>query len=210
MLPNYRPPAPHPDPPRKPFAVSSASGPGPQVWSVVGQLLRHPFHSFIEDWNWKAAMLSCVLRVPIYLGTTIKSGWHAAAVAGLVEASFSTATAGVYAAFTEAVRDAQPQSTVGVLLLGVLPVVMVTLDALVHRVMHTPHLFAGVAVSFVVSIASSGFNWYSMRRGTLLVGSAARPFGSDLSALPRLIVKFIAEPFVLLWRAARQWCAALI
>jgi len=210
MLPNYRPPASRPAPAHKLFAVTSRSGPAPRVWPVVGQLLRHPFHSFIEDWNWKAAALSCVLRVPIYLATTFKSGWHAAALAGLVEASFSTASAGVYAAFTEAVRDAQPQSTVGVLLLVVLPVIMVTLDALVHRVMHTPHLFAGVAVSFVVSIASSGFNWYSMRRGTLLVGSAAQPFGNDLSVLPRLIVKFIAEPFVHLWRAARQWCAALI
>ena|SRR5271165_2453007 len=179
-----------------------AKRPAPRVWSVVGQLLRHPFRSFIKEWNWKAAVLSCVLRVPIYIATTFKSGWHAAALAGLVEASFTTAAAGVYAAFTEAVRDAQPESTVGVLLLIVLPAVMVALDALVHRLMHTPHLFAGVAVSFVVSIASSGFNWYSMRRGTLLVGSAARPFGSDISALPRLIVKFIGEPFVLLWRAA--------
>jgi hypothetical protein len=180
------------------------------VWRVVGQLLRHPFRAFIEGWNWKAAVLSWILRVPIYVITTFKSGWHAVALAALVEASFSSGAAGVYAAFTEAVRYAQPQSTVAFLLLVVLPAVMVALDALMHHVARTPHLLAGVEASIVVSIASSGFNWFSMRRGTLLVGSTARPFSSDLSALPKLILKFIAEPFVILWRAARQWCAALI
>src|SRR5271165_6802799 len=73
-----------------------AKRPAPRVWSVVGQLLRHPFRSFIKEWNWKAAVLSCVLRVPIYIATTFKSGWHAVAVAGLVEASFTTAAAGIH------------------------------------------------------------------------------------------------------------------
>jgi len=193
-------------------SLNSTAGrdPAPPVWRVVGQLLRHPFRAFIEGWNWKAAILSWILRVPIYVITTFKSGWHAVALAGLVEATFTAGAAGVYAAFTEAVRYAQPQSTVAFLLLVMLPAVMVALDALVHHVAHTPHLIAGVEVSIVVSIASSGFNWYSMRRGTLLVGSAARPFSSDLSALPKLILKFVAEPFVILWRTARQLCAALI
>lgn len=184
--------------------------PAPPVWLVVRQLLRHPFRAFIEGWNWKAAILSWILRVPIYVITTLKSGWHAVALAALVEASFTSGAAGVYAAFTEAVRYAQPQSIVALLLLVALPAVMVALDAVVHLVARTPHLLAGVEASIVVSVVSSGFNWFSMRRGTLLVGDAARPFSSDLSALPKLILKFVAEPFVSLWRAARQWCAALI
>jgi ascorbate-specific PTS system EIIC-type component UlaA len=172
--------------------------------------MRHPVQAFVVCWNWKAAVLSCILRVPIYLITTFKYGWRAATLAGLVEAFFSTGAAGVYASFTEAVRYAQPQSTVAFLLLVVLPAVMVTLDALTHYVMRTPHLAAGVSASIVVSVLSSGFSWYSMRQGTLLIGSAARPFGSDVSAIPRLIVKFVAEPFVLLWRAAGGLHAVLL
>jgi len=182
----------------------------PSVWPVVHELLRHPVRSFIEGWNWKAAVLSGVLRVPIYVITTARSGWQAATLAGFVEAVFTAGAAGVYASFTEAVRFAEPQSTVGFLLLVVLPAVMLLFDSLFHYVMRTPHLVAGVTASIVVSVLSSAFNWYSMRRGTLLVGSEARSFAADILALPILIAKFVAEPFALVWRTARQLCAALI
>ncbi len=192
------------------FASTAEFNEPPRVGPILRELMRHPVRSFVEGWNWKAAVLSAILRVPIYVITTIRNGWEAAALAGLVEALFTTGAAGVYAAFTEAIRYAQPQSVVGFLLLVVLPAIMVTLDALVHYVMRTPHLVAGVSVSVVVSVLCSAFNWYSMRRGTLLVGSAARPFATDISALPLLIVRFVWEPFALLWRTARELCAALI
>jgi hypothetical protein len=177
---------------------------GPNVWAVLRQLLRHPVHSFLTCWNWKAGALSIFLRVPIYVATTFKYGWQATTLAAAVEAVFSSAAAGVYAALTEAIRYATPQSIVGVILLVVLPAITLVFDALFHYVMGTPNLAAGVTVSLVVSILSSGFNWYSMRRGTLLVGEQARPFGSDVASLPLLIARFVAEPFILLWRNVRR------
>ncbi len=195
----------------QPLTTSSdGQNASPEVWNVVGQLLRHPVGSFIESWNWKAAVLSWILRVPIYVITTAKSGWQSASLAGLVELVFTTGAAGVYASFTQAVRFAQPQATVGFLLLIVLPAIMLVLDGVVHWVMRTPHLVAGVTASIVVSVLCSAFNWYSMRRGTLLVGREGRSFGNDIAALPILIAKFIAEPFAYLWRTASQLCAALI
>ncbi|MGA9389143.1 MAG: hypothetical protein WBV69_01730 [Candidatus Sulfotelmatobacter sp.] len=181
-----------------------------RVWSVLGQLLRHPVHSFVICWNWKAGALSIILRAPVYVITTLKYGWQAATLAGIVEALFSAAAAGVYAALTEAIRYAEPQYLVALLLLAVLPAITLCFDALVHYIMHTPNLVVGVTASLVVSIVSSAFNWYSMRRGTLLVGRAARSFTSDILALPLLIAKFLGEPVAFLWRTVKELCTALV
>lgn len=178
--------------------------------SVLRQLLRHPVQSFVICWNWKAAALSMILRVPVYVITTLRYGWRAATLAGLVEALFTALAAGVYAAFTEAIRDAEPQYMVGFLLLVLLPAITLGFDALVHYVMHTPNLAAGVTASLVVSIVSSAFSWYSMRRGTLLVGPAARSFRSDILALPVLILRFLGEPLAFLWRTVKELCTAMV
>jgi hypothetical protein len=151
-----------------------------------------------------------ILRAPVYVATTFRHGWEAATLAGAVEALFSAGAAGVYAAFTEAVRYAVPEFVVGLLLLVVLPAITLLLDALLHYLVRTPNLVAGVAASLAVSVLSSAFNWYSMRRGTLLVGPKARPFTSDVASLPILIARFLSEPFVLLWRALRVLCAPAV
>jgi hypothetical protein len=182
----------------------------PYVWDVMRQLLRHPVHSFITCWNWKAAALSIILRAPIYVATTFKYGWRVTTTAAAVEAVFSSGAAGVYAALTQAIRYATPEGVVALLLLVALPAVTLVLDALFHYVMGTPNLAAGVIVSLVVSVLSSGFNWYSMRRGTLLVGEKARPFGSDLASLPLLIARFVLEPFIFLWRNLKFLCAPAV
>lgn len=193
----------------KPNPVSADLIERPRVWSVVHNLLRHPVHSFITCWNWKAGALS-VMRAPIYVATTFRHGWQAATLAGAVEAAFSSAAAGVYAAFTEAVRYAVPEFVVGLLLLVVLPAITLVLDALLHYLVRTPNLVAGIAASLAVSVLSSAFNWYSMRRGTLLVGPKARPFTSDVASLPILIARFLSEPFVLLWRSLKLLCARVV
>ena len=194
----------------KPNPVSADLADLPEVWSVVHNLLRHPVHSFVTCWNWKAGALSVILRAPIYVATTFRHGWQAATLAGAVEAAFSSAAAGVYAAFTEAVRYAVPEFVVGLLLLVVLPAITLVLDALLHYLVRTPNLVAGVAASLAVSVLSSAFNWYSMRRGTLLVGENARPFASDIASLPILIARFLSQPFVLLWRSRKLLCASAV
>jgi len=177
---------------------------------VVRGLLRHPIHSFVTCWNWKAASLSMILRVPVYVGTTFKYGWQATTIAGSVEAVFSAGAAGVYAAFIQAVRYAEPQSTVAILLLVLLPAITLILDSMFHYVMRTPNLIVGISVSLVVSVLSSAFNWYSMRRGTLLMGPGGRSFSRDLISIPLLIARFVAEPFIFLWRSLKFMCASTV
>jgi len=193
----------------EPIPQSIDSKDAPQLGNVLPQLMSHPIYSFVTCWNWKAASLSAVLRVPVYIGTTIRYGWQAVSVAAMVEAVFSAGVAGVYAALTQAIRYAEPQSIVALLLLVILPAITLALDTLVHYGMRTPNLATAVSVSLVVSVLSSAFNWYSMRRGTLLVGAEARPFGSDILALPVLIARFVIEPFVILRRSLKSWCAAM-
>ena len=171
-----------------------------RVSAVLTELVTHPKRSFVDSWNWKAGSLSVFLRAPIYMIATVRHGPQAVAMAGLVEGLFSAAFAGVYAALTEAIEGASPQWAVGLLLLVVLPVVALAMDAFVHHYAGTPNLRSGVAASLVVSVVSSAFNWYSMRRGALLVGRGARSFGSDLSRLPLLIGRFLLEPVLVVWR----------
>jgi hypothetical protein len=172
----------------------------PSVWRLTRQLLRHPLHSFIKCWNCKAAALSCILRTPVYIITTLRHGWQAITLAAAVKAGFSAGAAGVYAAFSEAVRDAQPEFAVAILLLVILPALTLALDALVHFLTRTPNLRAGVFLSLGVSIVSCALHRYSMRRGTLLIGPGGRSFSSDVAALPMLIARFVGEPFIAMWR----------
>jgi hypothetical protein len=46
-------------------------------------------------------------------------------------------------------------------------------------------------VSVIISGLSALFNWYAMRRGTLLVGGEGDSFGKDLRRLPRLLLNFL-------------------
>ena len=97
-----------------------------------------------------------------------------------------------------------------ILLLVLLPAITLILDSLFHYVMRTPNLIVGISVSLVVSVLSSAFNWYSMRRGTLLMGPRGRSFSRDLISIPLLIARFVAEPFIFLWRSLRFKCASTV
>jgi len=172
--------------------------------TVLAELLRDPKRVLVDSWNWKAATLSVLLRAPVYMIATMRHGLQVVAAAGTVEGLFSAAFAGVYASITQAIEDAGPQWAVALLLLIALPAVALLIDACVHHLARTPNLKTGVIASLVISILSSGFNWYSMRRGTLLVGPRAQSFGSDLIKLPVLIGSFLLAPLLIIWRGARS------
>ena len=63
---------------------------------------------FLEQWNWKAALLSAVFRAPVFLVTTFSYGWHSTTLAVGVEAVYRTATAGIFAGFIQSVRNKRP------------------------------------------------------------------------------------------------------
>jgi hypothetical protein len=165
--------------------------PVPSLLDLLSDLLLHP-QQLLMLWNWKSAVLSTVLRGPIFLGAAVRQGWKAAFAALLTESIFCVVSAGFYGAIVQSLRDAEPQWLTGVFLAGVIPVTFQVLEYLLHWFRGTPHLRIAEIISLIVSALSALFNWYAMRRSTLLVGGEGGSFGGDLRRLPRLLFNFLA------------------
>ena len=162
----------------------------PSFVSVFVQLVRHP-QELIRLWNWKSAVLSVILRGPIFLAASFRRGFGAEVSALVTESIFCAATAGFYGAIVQSLRLAQPQWLTLLFLTVVLPAIFQALEYLLHLSRGTPHLRLAEFVSIFVSGASALFNWYAMRRNTLLVGAERTSFKSDLGRLPRLLLGFM-------------------
>jgi len=164
--------------------------PGAPLGQVLVGLLLNP-QKLLKLWNWKSAWLSIILRAPIFLGVTIRHGLAATIGAVLTECVYCALTAGFYGALTQNLRDATPEWLTGVFLAAVVPAVFQVFEVLLHFLRGTPHLWVAEIISLVVSAISALFNWYAMRRGTLLVGGEGRSFRSDLAGLPKLFFNFV-------------------
>jgi hypothetical protein len=162
-----------------------------RVVAALGDLVLHPTHTFIHSWNWKAALLSVMLRAPIFLFATLHRGIRAISVAVLVETAYSAAISGCYGAFVQKLRHARPLWASGLLILILLPGLLLWLDYLLHRYTGMPNLKGGMISAAILSFLSSLFNWYLMSRGSLLVGGARRTFASDLKRMPRMVFDFV-------------------
>ncbi len=171
--------------------LADPAQPKPQFLNLLFGLLWRP-QQLLLLWNWKAALLSMVLRGPIFFIAAVQRGWEAAIAALFTESIFCALSAGFFGAVVQILKDAEPQWLTGVFLTMVMPVIFQVLEYLLHWFRGTPHLRIAEIVSMVVSGVSALFNWYAMRRGTLLVGGEAGGFGGDLRRLPRLIVGFLA------------------
>ena len=176
---------------RKPEHPKRTPASGVPFVVVLFGLLRSP-QRLIRLWNWKSALLSLILRGPIFLVATIRRGLEPAASALLTESVFCVLTAGFYGAVVQIMRDAEPEWLTAVFLTLAVPTVFQLLEYWLHWLRGTPHLRIAELVSIAVSAVSALFNWYAMRRGTLLVGAEGRDFASDLRRLPGLVVGFLA------------------
>src|SRR5271166_2717893 len=172
----------------------------PRLVDLVLRSMRHPY-GLLRLWNWKSALLSIVLRGPIFFGVAVRQGWEAAIAALFTESIFCALSAGFYGAVVQTLKDGEPQWLTGVFLTVVMPVIFQALEYLLHWFRGTPHLRVAGIVSLLVGAISALFNWYAMRRGTLLVGREGGGFGGDLRRLPRLLFGFLA---VLPRRIARK------
>jgi hypothetical protein len=163
----------------------------PRLVNLLFGLLRRP-RQLLLLWNWKSALLSIVLRGPIFFVAGVRQGWGAAMSALFTESVFCALSAGFYGAVMQTLKDAEPQWLTGVFLTVVLPITFQALEYLLHWFRSTPHLRSAGIVSLAVGALSALFNWYAMRRGTLLVGREGSGFGRDLLRLPRLLLGFVA------------------
>lgn len=159
-------------------------------FQVLAEILRRP-QQILFLWNWKTASLSVILRGPIFLVAAIHRGWRASLTALITECFFCAVSAGFYGALVQELRDAEPAWPTITFLIAVVPGIFQALEAYLQWIRGTPHLWLAESVSIALSAVSSLFNWYAMKRGTLLVGGEGKSFGSDLKRLPKLLVSFV-------------------
>jgi fructose-specific phosphotransferase system IIC component len=141
-------------------------------------------------WNWKSAIFSIMLRVPVFAVAAARHGLEAIALAALTEAVVCGFNAGCYAAVIQFIRNRKPVWLTALIITVVLPAVGQVIEYRVHLWRGTPHTLPAVIVSTVLAALASLFNWYAMKRGTLLVGSEGSSFLSDLKQIPMLLLRF--------------------
>jgi hypothetical protein len=171
---------------------------------VLASLLRRPGEMLIRRWNWKSALLSPILRSALFLGMNLSAGWDAAAAAGSTEFAYRALIAGFHGAITQSFRHVEPkwQATLTVLIL--MPALNHTLEFLLHWLRGTPNLAASIAASVGLTVLSTTFNLFVMRRGALVTGPGGKPLASDLRALPGLIAAYLLAAPTLVWRSLRR------
>jgi len=180
----------------------------PSFFAVLFQLICRP-QKLVQLWNWKAAVLSLILRGPVFFAASLRVSLSAGLSALATESVFCMAIAGFYGAVAQSFRMAQPQWLTLLFLTVILPAIFQALEYLLHWIRGTPHLGLAELFSILVSGISAAFNWYVMRRNTLLVGGQGTGFATDLRRLPRLFYGFVATlPRLLLARrkAPRSHC----
>jgi hypothetical protein len=185
---------------RRPKAAAEA----PTVRAVFEDFLRHPARLLIERWNWKAAVLSSLLRAAIFFFTNLAAGWHAAVGALLAELALRTATSGFYGAITEAFSEARPAWAANAAALIVLPLVNHSLEFLVHWLRGTPNLGLSITASVIFTALSTSFNLYVMRHGVLTVGGRSKSLREDLALLLPLLGQFLLAGPRALFRMVRN------
>jgi hypothetical protein len=110
----------------------------------------------------------------------------------VVEACYSAAISGCYGAFVQKLRNSRPLWASGLLIVVLLPAGLLWFDYLLHLWTRMPNLKGGMLAAGILCLLSSLFNWYLMRRDSLLVGKESRSFASDLTRMPRMLIDFIS------------------
>jgi hypothetical protein len=158
---------------------------------VFASFFQHPVENVLRKWNWKSAVLSSALRAILFFTTNLSAGMHAALAALCTDLAFRGVSSGFYGALTEAVRDVEPPWAAAVTVMLILPLVNHSLELLVHWLRGTHNLAASILSSIALTVFSTLFNLYAMRRGVLIVGAGRRSLARDLLHIPRLIWDFL-------------------
>jgi hypothetical protein len=158
---------------------------------ALARLFRSPLESLVYRWNWKSALLSSLLRASLFFATNLSAGWPAAIAALKTELVFRAITSGFYGALTENFREVSPAWEAAVAVMLLLPLANHSIELLVHWIRGTHNLYSSILASVLLTAFSTLFNFYVMRRGTLIVGLGHSSLGADLVTLPRLMLDFV-------------------
>lgn len=167
-----------------------------EAWA---NLLRNP-SLFIRYWNYKGAIMSGLLRAPIFLITYLlgKESIKIAISAALVQFTFRFLFAGVGGALIQGFRRVEPAWKALLTILMVVPLISHLFEFFVqvgfaYVTGTNDHTDEAIVRSICVSIISALFTLFIMRRNVLIVGDAeSKSLFSDIARLPALIFQFCA------------------
>lgn len=158
---------------------------------LIGALVRSPWEMLGRRWNYKAALLSSLVRASLFFTVNLSAGVDAAAAAAGAELALRFATSGFYGALTQSFRRVEPAWVATVAAMIALPSVAHTLEFLVHWSRGTPALAHSIVTSLAFTTVSTAFNLFAMRHGALVVGAGRQSLLADLALMPRLLASFI-------------------
>ena len=186
------------------------------ISGVLRHTFRHPVESLILRWNWKAAVLSALLRSPIFFTAYLaqKQGLWIAFGAMLAQFFFRTLFGGVNGAIIQSFSRVEPawQAVVTI------PLVLAAFSHLIEFVVQTGFdsltgthgKGKAILVSIIISIISAVFNLFAMRRGALLVkDESEQSLWRDLKRMPWLALEFLSFPLVWTFRRTKKKINAL-
>jgi len=181
------------------FEETPAVAPTHTIGEAWSNLLRNP-SLFIRYWNYKGAILSGLLRAPIFFITYLigKESLKLAIGAALLQFSFRFLFAGVGGALIQGFRRVEPPWKALLTILMVVPLISHLFEFLVqfgfaHFTGTSDHTDEAIVRSICVSIISALFTLFIMRRNVMIVGEAeSKSLLHDLIHLPLMIFQFVA------------------
>jgi hypothetical protein len=182
-----------------------------RVSDVFRHLIRHPLETTVLRWNWKAAVLSALLRAPIFFVTYIskKDGLKLAVGAAIAQSIFRFIFGGVNGAIIQAFSKVEPAwhaiLTVPLVLAAFSHIIEFVVQTLYDNQTGANRKGKAIAVSIIISAISAVFNLFAMRRGALLVkDESEQSIWRDLKRMPWLAFEFLSFPLVWTWRKSKK------
>jgi hypothetical protein len=161
------------------------------VASVACYVLAHPWETFVERWNWKAAVLSAAFRGVAFAVPMSHFAGPDAVRALCIELGFRVAIGGFWGSLLQAFRRAEPAWAAGVSVAALLPAAAHLLEFAALKAGHVSHITTAMIVSVVVSSGSLLLNFGLMRHGLLVTGTGAAPLFCDLQRIPAALAAML-------------------
>ena len=167
--------------------------------AVLRNIANHPVQ-LLRQWNWKSACVSAAVRSTLFFTANLPSGRSAAIAAFTTEIWLRLATSGFYGALTQRLGRIEPEWQAVLAATVILPLVSHGVEIAVHLMRGTPELLVSILASASLTVLSTAFNVFAMRRGALVTGDGSQPLHRDLRRMPLLIACFLSVPAIAAWR----------
>jgi len=179
-----------------------------RVVDVLRYIVRHPVEALIWRWNWKAAVLSALLRAPIFFFSYFrKDGLKMAIGAAAAQSVFRILFGGANGSIIQSFSKVEPAWHAVVTIPFILTIVMHfgewVLQGAYDSYTGTNGKTTAVLLSILASVVSGGFNLFAMRRGVLLVkDESQQSFWHDIKQMPWIVFELVSFP--LIWTMKRS------